>query len=280
MTFPKHVVVIIGCGGMGLAAARRLGSGSHLVLADFSQSQLDSAAQTLKNEGHAIEAIQTDVSRAASVESLAQRAGQLGPIRVIAHTAGVSPAQAPIDRIYSVDLVGTANVIEAFLPVASAGTSLVVVASLAAYTVQNELSADLEKHLATAPASELPSHPDLEAIRSEPKPEIAAFRGYAVSKRGNILRVQYSAKAWGNKGARINSVSPGFILTPMGHQELEGPVKERVLEGIANNPIPRVGTAADIANAVAFLSSPEASFITGTDLLIDGGWLTSMRWSK
>ncbi|KAL4887231.1 hypothetical protein BJY04DRAFT_175424 [Aspergillus karnatakaensis] len=280
MAFPKHVVVVIGCGGMGLAVARRLGSGSHLLLADFSQTQLYTAAQTLQNEGHDVETLLTDISKQNSVEILAQRAAQLGPIRVIAHTAGLSPQQAPLDCIYSVDLLGTAHVIDSFVSIASPGTSLVVIASLAGHLAQADLSSDLERHLATAPASALLSHPDLEVIRSKSNAESAAFRGYQVSKRGNILRVQASAAAWGKKGARINSISPGFILTPMGHQELAGPLHDQLHEATVSNPIPRAGTAADIANVVAFLSSPDASFITGTDLLVDGGWLTAMRWKE
>jgi NAD(P)-dependent dehydrogenase (short-subunit alcohol dehydrogenase family) len=179
-------------------------------------SQLDAAAQTLRIEGHDVNALATDILNANSVDALAQRAAQLGSIRLIAHTAGVSPAQAPVDRIYSVDLLGTAHVIDAFLPVVSPGTSIVVVASLAGHNLQDELSADLESHLARAPATELLSHPDLEAIRSDPTVQSAAYRGYAISKRANIPRVQASAGAWGKKGARINSVSPGFILTPDG----------------------------------------------------------------
>ncbi|KAL4862268.1 hypothetical protein BDV12DRAFT_190536 [Aspergillus spectabilis] len=182
------------------------------------------------------------------VEGIAQRASQLVSIRAIVHTPGLSTAHALVDRIYSVDLLGTAH-----------------------------LSADLERHLARAPVAELLSHPDLAAIRSDPTVQLAAFRGYAISKRANILRVQASAGAWRKKGARI---SPGLVLTPMGHQELAGPLHDQLRDGTASNPILQVGKASDIANVVAFLSSPEASFVTGTDLLIDGGWLTSMRWNR
>jgi NAD(P)-dependent dehydrogenase (short-subunit alcohol dehydrogenase family) len=127
----KNVVVIIGTGGMGVAVARRLGSGSHLVLADFSQGQLDNATKTLRGECHSIHAILTDVSSFGSVRNLAQRASQQGNIHAIAHTAGLSPVQASADKIYHVDLLGTAHVIDAFLSVVSADTALVVIASLA-----------------------------------------------------------------------------------------------------------------------------------------------------
>ncbi|BCS19512.1 uncharacterized protein APUU_12340A [Aspergillus puulaauensis] len=276
----QPVIVIIGCGGMGLAIARHLGSGSRLVLSDFSQAQLDSAAQTLRHEGHDIETVQADISNESAVQNLAERAGRLGVVRVIAHTAGLSPAQSPPDAIYKVDLLGVAHVIDAFLPVAVSGTSLVIIASLAGHNAQGHLSAELERHLATAPTSDLLNHADLEHVDSASAESGPRFTAYGISKRGNILRVQASAAAWGSKGARINTVSPGLILTPMGHAELSGPMGEHMHDRIGKNPVARVGTASDVANAVSFLSSPEASFITGTDILVDGGWGVSARWES
>ncbi|KAJ5363420.1 uncharacterized protein N7496_009133 [Penicillium cataractarum] len=273
----RNVVVIIGTGGMGLAIARRLGSGSHLVLADFSQGQLDSATETLRREGHSVHAIQTDVGRFDSVQNLAQQASHLGNIHAIAHTAGLSPAQASTDRIYQVDLLGTAHVIDAFLSVVSADTALVVIASLAGHQTKGTLSEDLEKHLATAPADKLLGHPEL-APPSDLQENAPGLRAYGISKRANIVRVQASAAAWGKKGARINSVSPGLISTAMGHQEMQGPLKAQLKDLIDNSAVTRVGTPGDIANVVAFLCSSEASFITGEDILMDGGWASSKRW--
>lgn len=273
------VIVITGAGGMGLAIARRLGSGSHLVLADFSQVLLDNAAQTLRDDGYQVDVLQTDVSNSSSVQSLAQQTSQFGVVRVVVHTAGLSPVQSPADRIYQVDLIGAALVIDAFLPVATAGTSLVVIASLAGHNIQGKLSADFERHLATARASELLNHPDFGLPASDSTEQELRLRAYSISKRANILRVQTAAAAWGKKGARINSISPGLISTPMGRQELAGPLGDYMREIVLTNPVARVGTPSDIANAVAFLSSPEASFITGTDLLVDGGWRAATRWN-
>lgn len=273
----RNVVVIIGTGGMGLAIARRLGSGSHLVLADYSQDQLDSATETLREEGHSVYAIQTDVCRFDLVQNLAQQASQLGNILAIAHTAGVSPVQASEDKIYQVDLLGTAHVIDAFLSVASINTSLVVIASLAGHQAKGALSGNLENHLATAPADKLLGHPEL-APPSDLQENALRLRAYNISKRANIVRVQASAATWGQKGARINSVSPGLISTAMGHQEMQGPLKEQLRDLVENSAVRRVGTPSDIANIVAFLCSQEASFITGEDILMDGGWASSKRW--
>ncbi|KAL2844830.1 hypothetical protein BJY01DRAFT_263801 [Aspergillus pseudoustus] len=274
---PRNVVVVIGTGGMGLAIARRLGSGSHLVLADFSLAQLDSATEALRHEGHSVHAIQTDVSSPDSVENLARQASQLGTIRAIAHTAGVSPAGAPPDRIYQIDLRGTAHVIDSFVSVASPDTSLVVIASLAGHNSPETLSPELEKHLATAPADRLLAHPGL-----SPPPNVQedalGLRAYSISKRANIIRVQASAAAWGKRGARINSVSPGLILTAMGHREMQGPLKEQLRDLVDSSAVARAGTPSDVASVVAFLCSQEASFITGQDILMDGGWLSSKRW--
>ncbi|KAL3462062.1 hypothetical protein BJX64DRAFT_149729 [Aspergillus heterothallicus] len=273
----RSVVVIIGTGGMGLAIARRLGSGAHLVLADFSQAQLASATESLRGEGHCVHSIQTDVSSLDSVQNLARQASKLGPIRAIAHTAGLSPVQASADRIYQVDLLGTAHVIDAFLSVVSTDTSLVVIASLAGHQAKGTLSDDLEKHLATASADELLTHPEL-IPPSDLQENALGLRAYGISKRANIVRVQASAAAYGKKGARINSVSPGLISTAMGHQEIQGPLKEQLNDLIENSAVARVGTPSDVANVVAFLSSPDASFLTGEDILMDGGWRSAKRW--
>ncbi|KAL3471329.1 hypothetical protein BJX99DRAFT_237635 [Aspergillus californicus] len=274
MSFKRNVVVIIGVGRMGLAIARRLGSGCHLVLADSSSVPLEAAAGTLRGEGHFIEAVHTDVSSLRSVLNLAKHAGTFGPIRIIAYTASLSPMQAPPGRIDPVYLLGPAYVIEAFLPFASTGTSLVVISSLAGHIAKANLSPEFEKHLATAPVNELLNHAFFNTPIDE-RVNAPGLPAYGISERASFLRVQASAAAWGKKGARINSIS-----TPTGHQELEGRYGEYMRGMLANGPAGRMGTDVDIANAVSFLGSPEASFITGTDILLDGGWLASQTWKE
>ena len=266
----RSVLVIIGTGGMGLAVARRLSSGRQIFLADYSQAALDAAATALGGDGHTVQTHTVDVADSASVAKLAAAAGKAGRIDAVIHTAGLSPVMATAQRIYEVDLLGTAHVIDAFLPVASPGTSLVCVSSMAGHFAS--LSADLERHLATAPAAELLDHSELDT-------DGAAAVAYATAKRGNQLRVQAAAQAWGARHARVNSISPGVISTPMGNQELQGPAGARIQSMIDQSGTRRIGTPDDIAAVAAFLTGPNASFITGTDILVDGGVVSAQRWN-
>ena len=268
---PRSVVIVIGTGGMGLAVARRLASGRRLLLADYSEASLDAVTTALRGEGHAAEAHAVDVADRASVEKLAAAAGEAGRIDAVIHTAGVSPVMATARQIYQVDLLGTAHVIDAFLPVASPGTSLVCVASMAGHFAS--LPPDLERHLATAPTDQLLIHEliDLDS------PDAAS--AYLLAKRGNQLRVQAAARSWGAKGARLNTISPGVISTPMGQAELQGPTGEFIQAMIDMSGAGRAGTPDDIAAAAAFLAGSESSFITGNDILVDGGVISTQRWN-
>ncbi len=210
----RNVLVVIGTGGMGLAAARRLAGGRTLLLADWSDASLNAASSTLRGEGHAVESLVTDVSDGGAVGELAAAAGESGHIDAIIHTAGVSPVAATASQIYRVDLLGTAHVVDAFLPVAGPGTSLVCIASMAGHFAS--LPTEFERHLALAPTAELLDHAgiDLNATNTG--------LAYTVAKRGNQLRIAAAAQAWGARGARLNTISPGVISTPMGAAELDG----------------------------------------------------------
>jgi NAD(P)-dependent dehydrogenase (short-subunit alcohol dehydrogenase family) len=267
----RNVVVVIGTGGMGLAVARRLAGGRRLILADASPTSLDAAGGSLSEDGHLVDAQVVDVSDQVSVEKLADAAGGAGRIEAVIHTAGVSPATSTARKIYEVDLLGTAYVIDAFLAVASAGTSLVCVASMAGYFAS--LPADFERHLATAPAGQLLAHPGLELDSASP--ELA----YLIAKRGNQLRVEAAAHVWGSKGARLNTLSPGVISTPMGRRELQDANGAHIQGMIDLSGARRVGTPEDIAATAAFLAGPDSSFITGNDILVDGGAIAAQRWN-
>ncbi|KAL2829611.1 short-chain type dehydrogenase/reductase [Aspergillus pseudoustus] len=263
-------IAILGCGGMGLAIARRLGVGRRLFVADFSNEILSEAQEALKNEGYTVEISQVDVSDYSSVSRFAQAAASHGPIEAVIHTAGLSPSASCAQKILEVNLLGTANALDAFLEVAQSGTSMVCIASMAGH-MGSGLPSELEHHLATTPRSQLLDHVALEIDGADPQ---GSARAYGLSKRGNLLRVQASSKAWGRIGGRVNSVSPGVISTGAGRQEINGPAGKF----IALSPVGRVGTPQDIVNAVSFLISAESSFITGSDILVDGGVVPSLRW--
>ncbi|MBB3051598.1 NAD(P)-dependent dehydrogenase (short-subunit alcohol dehydrogenase family) [Prauserella isguenensis] len=259
------VLVVIGVGGMGIAVARRLGSGSRVLLADVDAAAAESATDRLLDEGYDATPVEVDVSSQASVGALAERAAALGDVRTVVHTAGLSPVQAPVRAILDVDLLGVAYVLDAFGAVIAPGGSGIVIASMAGHSAPGSPTADV-RGLATTPAADLADSPLL-AEGNFAGPGVA----YAFAKRVNLMQVQAASEVWGLRGARINSVSPGVIATPMGKSELGSEHGGRMRDAVAASNAKRVGTAADVAEAVAFLTGSSAGFISGTDLLVDGG---------
>ncbi|KAJ9608758.1 hypothetical protein H2200_006529 [Cladophialophora chaetospira] len=262
-----EVVVVTGAGGIGLAIAHRLAGGRKVILADRSDTNLEEAIASLERAGHTAEGYKIDVVDYNAVLKLAQDAAAAGRVVAIVHAAGVSTIQATPRKVFEVDLLGTANIIEAFTTTISAGTSLVCVASMAGYTMP--LSPGLEQHLATAPRADLLSHKDI---------DLESPVAYVVAKRGNQLRVQAAAKVWGDKGARINTVSPGLIESGMSAAELEGPSSAMLKAWVEASALRRIGTPEEVASVVAFLVGPESKYITGTDILVDGGMTSGLRW--
>ncbi|MFF5566171.1 SDR family oxidoreductase [Streptomyces sp. NPDC012623] len=271
-TDARDVVVVTGAGGMGTAVARRLGSGRTLILADASQSQLDRAVQALSAEGYFVRGVTTDVSDRAAVEALAEAAAAAGRLTAVVHTAGVAAATSSARRIFDVDLLGTVHVIEAFGKVAVRGTSLVCVASMAGHYAS--LSREDERALATAPAGELLALDAVAAVGDD------ATSAYILAKRANQVRVEAAALAWNLRGARINTVSPGVVSTAMAKAEADSDPEGHMMKMLEACGAGRTGTAGEIADAVEFLAGPRSLYITGTDLLVDGGQAGWIRWHR
>ncbi|HUV10659.1 MAG TPA: SDR family oxidoreductase [Acidimicrobiia bacterium] len=266
---PSDVVVVTGAGGMGEAIARRIGAGHTVVLADFGETQLADVSTRLEALGHRVRPVPADVSSAADVRGLARTAAELGTIRSVVHTAGVSPVQATVEQIVSVDVVGTAHVLDEFLPHVQPGTVAVCIASMAGTLMP--VADDVVQALATTPTDALADLPALDPAGLDPG--IA----YALAKRGNQARVEAASIACGRRGGRVVSISPGVIATPMGRAELAGASGGFMRTMVEGSGTQRLGTPDDIAAVVEFLVSPAASFITGTDVRVDGGAVAAVR---
>jgi NAD(P)-dependent dehydrogenase (short-subunit alcohol dehydrogenase family) len=264
-----EVLTIIGVGGMGQAIARRLGAGKTVLLADYNEKTLAAAAESLSTDGHHVETRSVDVASSESVHGLAEYAASLGSITQVAHTAGLSLAQASAEAILAVDLLGVALVLQEFGEVVAPGGAGVVIASMAGHLVP-ALSAEQERALAHSPPGELMRLDFVSRITEQ------AF-AYPIAKHANHIRVRAASAQWGRRGARINSISPGIISTPMSHQELASPVGDGMRAMIAMSGTGRMGTPDEIAAATAFLLGPDATFITGADLLVDGGVIAALK---
>lgn len=260
-----QVVVVIGVGGMGRAISRRLGSGNTVVIADVDEATVHSFARTLSAEGHQVHPHVVDVTCADAVHAFATEVGTLGEVTQIVHTAGLSPSQATAARVMAVDLLGAALVIEEFTDVVAPHGAGVIVASMAAHLFP-PLPAHQQDAIANAHPTELLALPFL-SPDTVTDPRVA----YGIAKQGVLIRVRVAASAWGRRGARINSISPGTISTPMNQDELASESGDTIRALISASVFGRMGTAEDIAGATAFLLGPDARFITGTDLLVDGG---------
>ncbi|HUC56449.1 MAG TPA: SDR family oxidoreductase [Streptosporangiaceae bacterium] len=262
---PPDVLVVVGAGGMGQAIARRCGSGRQLLLADIDRELLDAAAAALTAQGQSVAVEPVDVTSHEAVRRLAGCAASLGPVRYLAHTAGLSQAQASAEAILKVDLSGAAFAIEEFGKVIAPGGAGLVIASMAARFLARVDSKQRAQLLRTQ-ADDLAGLPFARAGQFA-----NGALAYGFAKLAVTIRVQAACAAWARRGARINSISPGVIATPMGATELESDSAPMIRAMIGQSPAGRTGTPEDVAAAAEFLFSPQASFITGTDLLVDGG---------
>ena len=261
----NEVVVVIGAGSIGQAIARRVSAGKRIVLADLRQSNADAAAEVLSNAGFEVSTATVDVSSRESIHALVETSAALGDITGVIHAAGVSPSQAPPEAILHVDLYGTAVLLEEFGQVIAHGGAGVVIASQSGHRL-GALTAEQDAALATTPAEELPALPML-----APDQVTDPLHAYQLAKRANSLRVMAEAVRWGKRGARINTISPGIIVTPLARDELSGPRGEGYRRMIELSPAGRAGTPDEVGNLAALLMGPGGAFITGSDFLMDGG---------
>ena len=268
---PKQVVVVIGPGSIGQAIARRVGAGKHVLLADLRQSNADAAAKVMSEAGFDVSTTTVDISKRASIEALVNAATALGAITGLIHSAGVSPSQASPQAILTVDLYGTAVILEEFGKVIAEGGSGVVIASQSGHRLA-ALSEEQNKALATTPADQLLSLPWLAADKVTD-----SLNAYQLAKRGNSLRVMAEAVRWGRRGARINTISPGIVITPLAKDELTGPRGEGYRRMIELSPVGRAATPDEVGTVGALLMGADGAFITGSDFLMDGG-VTASYW--
>ncbi|WP_334184665.1 SDR family oxidoreductase [Novosphingobium sp.] len=270
----KDVIVMIGAGGIGQAIARRQGFGKAILLADANEETLARAASELGAGSYDVTSQRVDVTSRASVQALAEAAAAMGPVMQVINTAGLSPNMASIEKILDVDLYGSAVVFEEFGKVIASGGAGLIVSSMAGHMMR-QLPEEDEKQLAYAPADELLALP---CLRTEAIPNTLV--AYMVAKRANILRVQAEAMNWGARGARVNAISPGIIVTPLAAHELNSGIGDIYRAMVEASPSKRMAPPEEVAIAASFLLGPDAGFITGSDLLIDGGVIAAMRAGK
>lgn len=267
----RKVTVVIGAGSIGQAIARRVSAGKHIVLADLRQENADAAARVLLDAGFEVTTALVDVCSRESVEALVQVATAIGDVTGVIHAAGVSPSQAPVATILRVDLYGTALVLETFGNVIAEGGAGVVIASQSGHRLP-ALTPEQNKALATTPVEELLA---LEMLQADKVTD--PLNAYQISKRANSLRVMAEAVRWGKRGARVNTISPGIIFTPLARDELNGPRGEGYRRMINLCAAGRGGTPDEVGAVAALLMGPEGTFITGSDFLMDGG-VTAAYW--
>ncbi|MCO5946524.1 SDR family oxidoreductase [Mucilaginibacter flavidus] len=265
------VIVVIGAGSIGQAIARRVSAGKHILLADLRQENSDAAAKTLSEAGFEVSTAIVDVSSRQSVLALIKNATEIGGITGLIHAAGVSPSQASPSTILKVDLYGTALILEEFGKVIKSGGSGVVIASQSGHRLP-ALTPEQDKALATTPVEQL-----LSLHFVQPDQIKDSLHAYQLSKRGNSLRVMAEAVKWGKRDARINTISPGIIITPLAKDELSGPRGDGYRRMIDISAVGRAGTPDEVGTVGALLMGQDGAFITGSDFLMDGG-VTAAYW--
>ena len=269
MVNKKETAVLFGTGSIGLAIIRRIGVGKHIVLADYSEKNAQEAAKLLENAGYECSTIKADLGNKDDILAVVEEAKKWGDIKNVVNAAGVSPSQAPIEEILRVDMVGTSILLEEFGKVIAEGGSGIVISSQSGHRLP-VLPQEQNDALAMSKPEDLMKLDFVKSIDD-------TLKAYQYSKRCNVLKVAFEATRWGKRGATINSISPGIIITPLANDELHGPRKDGYLKMIQASPAGRAGTPDEVGDLAEFLMSSRGRFISGSDFLIDGG-TTASYW--
>ena len=261
----KEVMILTGAGQIGMTIARRMGHGMKILIGDKKPENAQTIAKIMKDAGFDTEAMEMDLSSRESIKKLIAKAQEYGEIAMLVNAAGVSPSQAPVEAILKVDLYGTAVLLEEVGKVIKEGGVGVTISSQSGHRLP-ALTPEEDELLACTPTEEL-----LDLAVLQPENIRDTLHAYQLAKRCNEKRVMAESVKWGEKGARINSISPGIIVTPLAIDEFNGPRGDFYKNMFAKCPAGRPGTADEVANVAELLMSEKGAFITGADFLIDGG---------
>lgn len=265
----KEVMVVTGAGQISMAIARRMGYGKKIVMGDKNIQNAKAIAEIMNQAGFDVEPVEMDLSSRESIQALIAKALEYGEIKMLVNGAGVSPSQAPIEAILKVDLYGTAVLLEEVGKVIAEGGVGVTISSQSGWRMP-QLTAEEDAALATTPTEEL-----LQLEMLQPENIKDTLHAYQMAKRCNEKRVMAQSVEWGKRGARLNDIAPGIIVTPPAVDEFNGPRGDFYKNMFAKCPAGRPGTADEVANVAELLMSEKGAFITGSTFLIDGGATSS-----
>lgn len=270
----KDVVLCSGAGQIGMAIARRIGYGKKLIIGDKRKENAEAIAKIMNEAGFDATPVEMDISSRESILNFISEGKKYGEIKMLINAAGVSPSQAPVEAILKVDLYGTAVLLEEVGKIIASGGVGVTISSQSGHRMK-QLTPEEDAMLACTPAEEL-----LSLAIVQPENIHDTLHAYQLAKRCNEKRVMAESVKWGERGARINSISPGIIVTPLALDEFNGPRGDFYKNMFAKCPAGRAGTADEVANVAELLVSDKGAFITGSDFLIDGGATASYFYGK
>ena len=270
----KEVMIVTGAGQISMAIARRMGYGRKIVMGDKNFGNAKAIAEVMNGAGFDVEPVEMDLSSRESIRNLIAKALEYGEIKMLVNGAGVSPSQAPVEAILKVDLYGTAVLLEEVGKVIAEGGVGVTISSQSGWRMA-QLTAEEDAALATTPTEEL-----LQLEMLQPENIQDTLHAYQMAKRYNEKRVMAQSVEWGRRGARLNAIAPGIIVTPLAVDEFNGPRGDFYKNMFAKCPAGRPGTADEVANVAELLMSDKGAFITGSTFLIDGGATSSYYYGS